>query len=82
MDTNLMPKNAEKFYCKICDFKCCKQSNYDAHILTAKHKKIQKDTIKIQKNAVPQYVCDCGRLFAYHSGLWRHKKKCNDEKEL
>jgi hypothetical protein len=82
MDTNLMPKNAEKFSCKFCDFKCCKQSNYETHMLTAKHKKIQKDTTKIQKNAVPQYVCDCGRAFAYHSGLWRHKKKCNDEKEL
>ena len=85
MDTNLMPKNAESFYCKICDFKCSKQSNYDAHVLTAKHKKIQKDTIKIQKNATPQYVCECGRIFAYHSGLWRYKKKCHeidDEKAL
>lgn len=89
MDTNLMPKNAIKFYCETCDFKCCKQSNYDKHLLTSKHinryKMIQKDTILIPKNAARQYVCDCGRIFVYHSGLWRHKKKCKEnhaEKEL
>ena len=35
--TNLMPKNAEIFECKDCDFKCSKKSNYDKHILTLKH---------------------------------------------
>ena len=85
MDTNLMPKNAIVFYCECCDFKCCKQSNYTTHLLTSKHHKrynmIQKDTKKMPKNALPQYKCDCGRIFSYHSGLWRHKKKCADSKE-
>ena len=38
MLTNLMPKNADKFICDVCDFKCCKISNYNTHILTNKHK--------------------------------------------
>ena len=29
------PKNAKIFSCEICDFKCCKQSDYDRHLLTA-----------------------------------------------
>jgi hypothetical protein len=85
MDTNLMPKNAEFFHCEYCDFKCSKQSNYSTHLLTAKHLKrynmIQNDTKKMPKNATSQYMCDCGRIFSYHSGLWRHKKKCKENKE-
>ncbi len=85
MDTILMPKNADFFHCEICDFKCSKQSNYSTHLLTAKHlkryKMIQNDTKKMPKNAAPEYICECGRLFSYHSGLWRHKKKCQISKE-
>ena len=80
-----MPKNADFFYCEYCDFKCCKQSNYSTHLMTAKHMKrykmIQNDTKKMPKNATSQYMCDCGRIFSYHSGLWRHKKKCKENKE-
>ncbi len=31
------PKNAEKYSCEKCNFICCKKSNYDRHLLTAKH---------------------------------------------
>jgi hypothetical protein len=24
-----------------------------------------------------KYTCECGKDFTYHSGLWRHKKKCH-----
>ncbi len=89
MDTKIMPKNAKIFNCECCDFKCSKQSNFATHLLTVKHIKrynmIQNDTQNIQKNATQQYVCECGKEFSYHSGLWRHKKNCkefNDEKEL
>lgn len=32
MDTILMPKNADKIYCKICDDICCKGCKYEAYI--------------------------------------------------
>ena len=37
-----MPKMPleKKFYCKDCDFTCSKKSNWDKHLLTAKHKKM------------------------------------------
>ena len=45
MDTNLMPKNADLFYCNCCDVKCYKQSNYTTHLLTSKHiKRYKYDT--------------------------------------
>ncbi len=32
-----MPKNAD-FYCEKCDFRCSKQSNYEIHVKTKKHR--------------------------------------------
>ncbi len=92
MDTKKCQKNAEKFYCKSCDFKCSKESNYNNHLLTLKHKRIQENTKKCQK--MPQNenineninenskinICECGKTYKYWSGLWKHKKKCNDSK--
>ena len=73
--TKKMPKNAEFFHCEKCNFKCSKQSNYDKHILTAKHKKDVLATIQQQKNA-NALICNCGKEYKNRTGLWRHKKKC------
>jgi hypothetical protein len=75
-----MPKNAEKYSCIKCKFSCSKKSNYDKHLLTAKHKMIHNDTNKMPKNAAA-YICDkCGKQYTFHSGLSRHKQKCNVQK--
>jgi len=71
-----MPKNAEIFYCDNCNFKCSKQSNYDKHLLTAKHRKYVLATIQQQKNATALF-CKCGKEYKNRTGLWRHKKKCS-----
>ena len=34
---NKLPKNAEKYFCESCDFKCSKLSNYNKHLATLKH---------------------------------------------
>jgi hypothetical protein len=68
-----MPKNAENFYCKNCDFICCKYSNYKLHLLTAKH---QIRTNLNKKNA-ENYICSkCQKGYKARSGLWYHEKKC------
>jgi len=79
-----MPKNAEKYYCEICDFKCSKLSNYNIHCLTPKHKNNENDNQndkndngKMPKNALRKYVCDCGHSYKYSSGLCRHKNANN-----
>jgi hypothetical protein len=71
-----MPKNAEFFHCEKCNFKCSKQSNYDKHLLTAKHRKDVLATIQQQKNAAA-LICNCGKEYKNRTGLWRHKKKCH-----
>lgn len=38
-------KVAEKYYCKICYYECCRKNNYEKHLSTVKHKK-QQNMIK------------------------------------
>ena len=78
-ETNLMPKNAEIFYCEKCDFKCSKKSNYNKHLTTAKHKMKQNETKKMPKNAdsLHNFICEyCCDEFQSRTTLWRHKKNC------
>jgi hypothetical protein len=74
-----MPKNAEAFVCECCDFQCFKQSNYDKHITTRKHKK-NDERMTNNDGLVPEnsteYKCECGNKYKYRQGLWSHKKKC------
>lgn len=78
-----MPKNADFFFCEFCDFKCCKESNYNAHLLTLKHKKF---TSVYKKNAETENAlkCECLKTYTTRMGLWKHKQKCqflNNKKE-
>ena len=73
---------AKKYDCKYCDYNCYKKSDYNKHILTAKHKKNENRTIlndferkKSQKVAI--YICDCGKEYSVRNSLWYHKKKCS-----
>ena len=72
-----MPPN---FYCEKCDFKCFKQSIYNTHLDTAKHKKHgyilpypeEKDTIvSIQPWKISEgggHKCPyCFKSYKYHS---------------
>ena len=78
----LAPKNATKFYCKSCDFTCCKKSNFNKHILTLKHRntdKLLKNTdAENAENAVVTniFICECGNNYKHRQSLFNHKKKC------
>jgi len=78
MSDTKMPKNAEKYVCETCDFKCNKKSNYSSHLLTAKHKLMTNDDAKNAENAenAAAYICDCGKSYKHRQGLSLHKKKC------
>ena len=83
MTDNKMPKNANFFDCTICDFKCCKKSNYMIHILTLKHinnSKILTNTYqKMPKNAALEnnfLLCECGKKYKHRQSLFNHKNKC------
>jgi len=72
MMTKKSPKSPKKFFCEKCEYDCCKQSDWDKHILTSKH---IKDDDELQKNR-QKFMCECGNIYKYRQGLWNHKKKC------
>ncbi len=77
MEINITPKNAKFLYCKKCNFKCSKQSDWTRHILTRKHKLEINGNHGNEINAV-NYECDvCSRTFKTNSGLWKHQRKCS-----
>ena len=72
--TNKSPKISYKFNCSFCNYKCCKLSEYNKHLLTAKHKILQNPT---QVNNAQIYTCICGKIYKHSSTLYAHKKKNN-----
>ena len=80
MDDKNSPKLAKKFVCEKCDYKCSKQSDYDKHILTLKHKMDYVDDVLDDAKLAVQYYCECGKEYKHRQGLWKHKKKCQNSK--
>jgi len=75
------PKNAEKFNCELCDFKCFKASDWERHVFTLKHQNVDKMLTNVpagvKKNATPKnFVCFCGKSYSHRQSLNVHKKKC------
>jgi hypothetical protein len=79
-DKEKTQKNAEKYICKFCDFKCSKPSDWSRHIIRPKHlsneKRYNLGINFSEKTPHEEFICDCGRVYQYSSGLWRHRQKC------
>jgi len=84
-------KGAKKYGCNNCNYFTCKKNHYERHLLSLKHinahmetngndfegKKGKKDIKEIK-----EYVCKkCEKKYKTHSGLWKHEKYCNYNKE-
>jgi len=82
MTNILVPKSSKKYTCISCHYSTSRKSQYDRHILTAKHTKLVNTNKYEQKKfqKVPDYNkshnCDCGKIFKHASSLWNHRKKC------
>ena len=74
-----------QYSCMDCDFITNKKSNYDAHLLTRKHKLAINGTPeinKIQPFQAVEFTCTyCNKKYKDNSGLWRHKKKCLEDND-
>jgi hypothetical protein len=77
-----LPAICFKYYCEKCDYGTSKKSSYDDHVSSTKHKKamcFNENLPKICSN----FVCkNCNKKYKDNSGLWRHKKKCNDGEKI
>jgi len=88
LDDNFTPNYAKINHCLKCNFKCSKESDWNRHILTRKHKKndkmddnelhfTQNYADKLISDKLLSYDCDCGKKYKYRQGLWKHKQICN-----
>ena len=68
------------FHCEICDYNTSRESQYNRHILTEKHKILQNPTYKKFHNKT--WDCTtCGKKYKHSSTLYSHKKKCYDNSD-
>tara|TARA_B110001452_G_scaffold267348_1_gene276877 strand:- start:390 stop:1271 length:882 start_codon:yes stop_codon:yes gene_type:complete len=74
MVINDISKVPFKFCCEKCDYYTVRKSQFDRHLLTAKHKMVNNDNKKVRND---DYICECGRKYKYFSGISRHKKSCS-----
>jgi hypothetical protein len=72
------------FCCNICDYTTGKKSSFDKHSESKKHKNNALTTINNGKSCSDKkYMCEkCVKTFCDRAGLWRHKKKCNNEQNI
>jgi len=76
-ETKKSPKISKSFHCELCDYKCSKDSEWNKHILTAKHKMKQNGTNETNLSPKISKTClCCGIIFNSRTTLWRHKKMC------
>jgi hypothetical protein len=71
-------KKSSKFlYCDLCDYKSSRISQWNRHILTAKHKNALLDD-----KIVPQHIfyCKCGNDYKSRQSLWKHRQICKTKK--
>ena len=87
MSPKKSPKNIFKFVCNYCDYFSNKQSDFNKHISTPKHKK-RENASKMLCNASDSvtlmqkgFVCNCGKSYSHDSSYYRHKKTCMNYNE-
>jgi hypothetical protein len=80
-------KVAKEYMCECCNYKCFNKTNFEKHLATVKHKKLQNmiksDKIminsdeKVAKVVNEEFVCLCGKSYKHKRSLWYHQTTCN-----
>ena len=86
MVTKMSALENKNYRCKDCDYITSVKKDFDKHLKTKKHELRTNGYTKVtncheEKDLSPDYICDCGRIYKYRQGLYRHKKSCNYNKE-
>ena len=81
MLTKNLQKIPLKFICEHCNYTCSKQSEFNKHLLTAKHEKRTMLTKNLQKISTAFQCSKCDKQYKSRMGLWQHKNKCDSKVE-
>ena len=79
-------KKTPKYVCELCTFSCMRKTEYDRHLMTAKHKNATTmattgNTWQHGLQSSPSYICECGRAYMHRASLYKHKKTCEQNTE-
>jgi len=71
-------KSSNILECDFCDYNTCRESQFNRHLLTAKHINRTNRTENTSKGSISSinHVCECGKKYNARNSLWYHKKKC------
>jgi len=76
--SNIKQKLSKKYCCEKCDYDTDRKSNFDNHLLSAKHQ-MEINGSNIKQELSNNFCCEkCNKIYQTHAGLWKHKKKCNE----
>ncbi len=76
-------KNSEFYECKKCDYICCLKQHFIQHCKSKKHiNRICNTNYNNTTEKSVKHNCECGKKYADRAGLWRHRKKCNNNNEI
>ena len=78
--TTFYAENTPSFICDKCDFKSHKKSDFERHILTAKHKRLTSMSTNYAETVCDhksRHNCACGKVYNSRQSLYRHRKTCN-----
>jgi hypothetical protein len=76
---NLVPKSSMIYECNKCNYTTVRESQYNRHLLTAKHQYRTYRTEIVPKSSTPnnkQFECGCGKVYKARNSLWYHKQRC------
>ena len=76
-----LPKKTQ-YNCDICDFKTSNKKDYKKHLLTVKHQKMILGEVDEPQTPKFYHCSNCKNIYRTNNGLWKHKKNCNEKKEL
>jgi len=82
--TTKSPKISKKFYCSICDYTTCKNSDYQKHLVTSKHINSYNDlqnNDSLSQKVAKKFICECGKGYKHRQGLSYHRKTCDSKPE-
>ena len=75
-------KNIKKYNCELCNYSCCKKTDYNKHLFTSKHLNNYNYLHENLKKSPKLYLCSaCNKSYKFRQSLYTHKKKCNSTKE-
>ena len=85
-------KIAKEYICECCNYKCFRKNDYNKHLSTAKHKKMEisknminladENVANVAKVTYEEFVCICGKSYKHRQSLFKHQQKCNNKQPI